>query len=53
MNPIPLTVNGEPREVPDAATLAELVATVSTATSGWPPRSTRPWCRAAPGSGPR
>lgn len=34
MNPIPLTVNGEPREVPDAATLAELVATVSTATSG-------------------
>ncbi|MFE9421853.1 sulfur carrier protein ThiS [Kitasatospora sp. NPDC006697] len=34
MSLIPLTVNGEPREVPAGATLAELVAELSTAPSG-------------------
>ncbi len=34
MNQIPLTVNGEPRDLPAGATLADLVATVSTANSG-------------------
>ncbi|MFI9272465.1 sulfur carrier protein ThiS [Kitasatospora sp. NPDC052896] len=34
MNPIQLTVNGEPREVARTATLAEVVATLSTAHSG-------------------
>ncbi|MDH6139123.1 sulfur carrier protein [Kitasatospora sp. GP30] len=34
MNQIPLTVNGEPREVSDLATLAELVAELSTAPTG-------------------
>jgi sulfur carrier protein len=31
---IALSVNGEPRRVPDGSTLAELVATVTTAPSG-------------------
>ncbi|MFI6446455.1 sulfur carrier protein ThiS [Kitasatospora sp. NPDC050543] len=34
MSDIPLTVNGEPREVPAATTLAEVVATLSRAPSG-------------------
>ncbi|MDH6110028.1 sulfur carrier protein [Kitasatospora sp. MAP12-15] len=34
MNPIPLTVNGEPREVADTATLAEVVSALSSAPSG-------------------
>ncbi|GAB2708433.1 sulfur carrier protein ThiS [Kitasatospora kifunensis] len=34
MNQIPLTVNGEPREVADSVTLAELVAELSKAPSG-------------------
>lgn len=34
MTQIPLTVNGEPREVADSATLAELVAQLSKAPSG-------------------
>ncbi|MFJ8627340.1 sulfur carrier protein ThiS [Kitasatospora sp. NPDC093550] len=32
--PITLTVNGEPRELPAATTLADLVATVSRANTG-------------------
>ncbi|GAA2832442.1 sulfur carrier protein ThiS [Kitasatospora sp. CM 4170] len=34
MSDIPLTVNGRPREVPAATTLAEVVATLSQAHSG-------------------
>ncbi|MER8182591.1 sulfur carrier protein ThiS [Kitasatospora sp. NPDC094015] len=34
MNQIPLTVNGEPRELPAAITLAEVVAQLSKAPSG-------------------
>ncbi|WP_157538008.1 sulfur carrier protein ThiS [Kitasatospora azatica] len=34
MSQIPLTVNGEPREVAEEATLAELVAELSKAPSG-------------------
>lgn len=34
MNELTLTVNGEPRQVPSGASLAELVATLSTARSG-------------------
>ncbi|MEV4612814.1 sulfur carrier protein ThiS [Kitasatospora sp. NPDC049258] len=34
MNQIPLTVNGEPRELPAATTLAEVVAQLSKAPSG-------------------
>ncbi|GAA1251696.1 sulfur carrier protein ThiS [Kitasatospora nipponensis] len=34
MSPIPLTVNGEPREVADRLTLADLVAELSSANSG-------------------
>ncbi|WP_316520799.1 sulfur carrier protein ThiS [Kitasatospora brasiliensis] len=34
LNEITLTVNGEPRRVPAATTLAELVATVSAAPTG-------------------
>ncbi|MGW4891144.1 sulfur carrier protein ThiS [Kitasatospora sp. NPDC004240] len=34
MSDIPLTVNGEPREVPAATTLAEVVATLSRAGAG-------------------
>ncbi|WP_395296520.1 sulfur carrier protein ThiS [Kitasatospora hibisci] len=34
MSDIPLTVNGRPREVPAATTLAEVVATLSKAHSG-------------------
>ncbi|MBP0450243.1 MULTISPECIES: sulfur carrier protein ThiS [unclassified Kitasatospora] len=34
MSDIPLTVNGEPRQVPAATTLAEVVATLSRSASG-------------------
>ncbi|MGF1429727.1 sulfur carrier protein ThiS [Kitasatospora sp. LaBMicrA B282] len=34
MTPIPVTVNGRPRELPEHATLAELVAELSKAPSG-------------------
>jgi len=34
MNDIPLTVNGEPREVPPATTLAEVVAELSASPTG-------------------
>ncbi|MEU9126781.1 sulfur carrier protein ThiS [Kitasatospora sp. NPDC048540] len=34
MNQIPLTVNGEPRELPASTTLAEVVAQLSKAPSG-------------------
>ncbi|MER7753382.1 sulfur carrier protein ThiS [Kitasatospora sp. NPDC097643] len=34
MNEIALTVNGEPRRVPETTTLAEMVATLSRANSG-------------------
>ncbi|WP_406197759.1 sulfur carrier protein ThiS [Kitasatospora sp. NBC_01560] len=34
MSDIPLTVNGEPRQVPAATTLAEVVATLSRANTG-------------------
>ncbi|MFD9128580.1 sulfur carrier protein ThiS [Kitasatospora sp. NPDC059571] len=59
MNQISLTVNGEPRELPAATTLAEVVAEVSAAPTGVAaalneavvPRSA--WSATALGSGDR